>query len=293
MRLIKLPVIVLVSMLVMVISWVVGNLAGNALTDSTPPAPEDTAQTAQWFFIVCAFNALLITVLIDATRKSPGIWRWLTLVSYVFVVQFLLPQMETFFFSSEIGIGKDQASSILISGCVVSLLTVTIAVLAYDKLFDVHPAKLSPSLKVNWRRLLPWALVLVIVGYPLLYLTFGHFIAWQNESLRTFYTGSPAMAPYSQQVADAFGNGIYLFQVLRSSIWLLASIPVVWMLRDNKWVQFLIVAVICSLLPTSLLFIPNPYMPADVAMTHFIETSTSNFVWGLLMVWAIRKGLFA
>ncbi|MEO8472724.1 MAG: hypothetical protein ABI477_11030, partial [Chryseolinea sp.] len=55
--------------------------------------------------------------------------------------------------------------------------------------------------------------------------------------------------------------------------------------------QFLIVAVLSALLPTSLLFIPNPYMPRDISMTHFIETSTSNFLWGLLMVWGIRKGL--
>jgi hypothetical protein len=142
----------------------------------------------------------------------------------------------------------------------------------------------------SMKKILPSAAVLILFGYPILYLTFGYYVAWQSESLRVFYKDSPALASYGHQVAEAFVNGIYLFQLLRGVIWIVTTIPLVLMLRGNIWGQYLIVGVLSALLPTSLLFIPNPYMPADVAMVHFVETSTSNFVWGLLMVWAIRKG---
>jgi hypothetical protein len=291
MRFIKLAVMVVVVTIVMVISWVVGNMVGNWLTGSAPPPPQDPSATAQWFFIVTVFNALLVTVLIHSTRKSAGFARWSSLILYVFAVQFLLPQMETFFFASEIGIGADQAAAILISGGVVCVLTMPVAIFLHSKLF-VSGVTVSPSYTERWqfRKMMPWAVLPILIGYPLIYLTFGYYVAWQSESLRLFYTDSPVLASYGHQVVEAFGNGIYLFQILRGIIWLLASIPVVLMLRGNTTSQFLIVGILSALLPTSLLFIPNPYMPADVAMIHFVETSTSNFVWGLLMVWAIRRG---
>jgi len=52
---------------------------------------------------------------------------------------------------------------------------------------------------------------------------------------------------------------------------------------------YALMAVISSLLPGVLLFIPNPYMPMDIAMAHFIETSVSNFLWGLIIVYAINR----
>ena len=31
--------------------------------------------------------------------------------------------------------------------------------------------------------------------------------------------------------------------------------------------------------------IPNPYMPADVRMVHFVETASSTFIFGVLLFW--------
>ncbi|MEJ0028945.1 MAG: hypothetical protein WDO15_00510 [Bacteroidota bacterium] len=99
------------------------------------------------------------------------------------------------------------------------------------------------------------------------------------------------MASYADQLKEIFGNGIYFFQIIRGLIWIGATVPIAVMLREKKTQQYLVVALLSALIPTSLLFIPNPYMPANVAMVHFVETSTSNFVWGLLIVYVINKGL--
>jgi hypothetical protein len=39
---------------------------------------------------------------------------------------------------------------------------------------------------------------------------------------------------------------------------------------------------------TSQLLLPNPLMPAEVRMAHLLETSTSNFLFGWLVVLILR-----
>jgi hypothetical protein len=61
------------------------------------------------------------------------------------------------------------------------------------------------------------------------------------------------------------------------------------MLQHTKAYQYVLVGLLSALLPSAQLFIPNPYMPADVAMAHFIETSVSNFLWGLVITFTVNK----
>jgi hypothetical protein len=54
---------------------------------------------------------------------------------------------------------------------------------------------------------------------------------------------------------------------------------------------YLLVGLFTSLLPAAQLFIPNPYMPQEIAMIHFVETASSNFIWGMLIALAVNKFL--
>lgn len=271
------------------ISWSVGTLVGNSLTHTAPPAPQDPGLTGMAFLGACMFNALLIAIMLFTTRDFRGLTRNLLLTLFVFVVQFLLPQMETFFFSDGMGISKGQTWAILISGAIVSVITVPLATLLHDKFFVGGANSLRSPIPAN-KRFIIW-LAALFVGYPLLYLTFGYYVAWQSEEVRLYYTSSLKMRSYVGAIADALGNGIYLFQILRATLWISVTVPLVMMLRGNTAGQYLVIAVLTALLPTSLLFIPNPYMPWNVAMVHFAETSTSNFLWGMLMVWVTKKTL--
>lgn len=290
MKPLKLVVFCLVMTVITAVSWMVGTMIGNGIAQTVTPPTDDPGQAGLAFLAVCVFNSILYAILLGTTRSWHGSRRMIALTVYVFTIQFLLPQMETFFFASGIGIGYDQASAIFISGVIVSLVTTPLAVILYEKLAvkPVIPNQLKISI-TNGKKFSMLAAVLIFIGYPLVYLTFGYFIAWQNESLRVYYTESAELASYGHQLADSFTSGVYVFQVLRGAIWIGATIPVAVMLKEKPAVQYFVVGVLSALLPTQLLFIPNPFMPWDIAMTHFVETSTSNFVWGLMMVWVIRK----
>lgn len=210
-------------------------------------------------------------------------------VAYFFVIQFFLTQMETMFFGQSIGIQNDQVVSILIAGFIMSSITVLVGIVTINKMFSV-PKQTFRLTVTEWRSFFVPFLVLICIVYPLIYLTFGYYIAWQNENLRIFYTKSSEMNSFFDALADSFAKGIYFFQILRAAIWVIVSLPVIVMLRDWK-AQYFLVGVLTSLLPASLLFIPNPYMPRDIAMTHFVETASSNFIWGLAMTFAINKYL--
>jgi hypothetical protein len=35
--------------------------------------------------------------------------------------------------------------------------------------------------------------------------------------------------------------------------------------------------------------IPNPYMPADVRIAHFVETASSTLIFGMVLFWLLHR----
>jgi len=277
--------------LIMAIAWSMGFLAGEGITHAATPPTKDASKAFVSFLMVCSVNSFLLSVLIWATRKYSGLLKITALILYCFVIQFFLTQMETLFFSDSIGIENNQVASIVIAGFIASFVTVLAGILIANAFRRREPKTLYVMHLLDWRPLILPLIILASLVYPAIYLTFGHMIAWQNENLRIYYTHSSELNSFLTQFGGSFADGIYFFQILRGLIWVAVSIPVILMLQNMGAKQYLLVAALSSLLPASLLFIPNPYMPEEIAMTHFIETATSNFLWGLIMTYTINKYL--
>lgn len=281
-------------LLVMLVAWPIGSFLGNLITQTSPPALKDTSTAAFSFLIVCIVNAVLLSVLLWLTRQYSGYAKSVLMISYVFIVQFFLTQMETYFFSASIGISNPQIVSILIAGFIMTFLTMWTGVIISNKMFRFETKRSFSFTVNNWSALIPSLTLLTVLVYPLIYLGFGYYIAWQSESLRLFYTQSTEMNSFFRQLSDALWNGIYFYQVLRGLIWIGFSVPIVLLLqKHSQIVQYFMIGLFSSLLPATLLFIPNPYMPTDVAFTHFIETATSNFLWGLIITFVVNRLLKA
>ena len=80
-----------------------------------------------------------------------------------------------------------------------------------------------------------------------------------------FYTHSAALDSFFVGTVKAIADGVYLYQILRAGIWVMVSLPLIVMLRRARFTQYILMGAL-SALPSVQLFIPNPYMPADVAM---------------------------
>jgi hypothetical protein len=195
MKLLKLLLLWPVLTIIMVISWSLGFVAGNAITHTAPPSGGDPALAFMYFFGVCVINAFLLSLLLWQTRTYSGIAKACWLVVYCFVTQFLLPQMDTFFFGSKIGIQNLQVVSILIAGFIMSLVTVLSGIGLIKLMFKPNAYSFT-IVTSEWRSFVVPFLVLICFVYPFIYLTFGYYVAWQNESLRIFYSKSPELKSY-------------------------------------------------------------------------------------------------
>jgi hypothetical protein len=275
--------------IVMLITWSLGFVAGNMITNTSPPAGGEPILAFYFFVGVCVFNSFLLSVLFGLTRIYSGISKAIGVFGFCFIIQFVLMQMESIFFGDGIGIQNPQVASIIIAGFIMSTATVLFGVTIVNKMS--REPKQRFTLVVNeWRPFVVPFLLLSCIVYPLIYLTFGYYIAWQNENLRIFYTKSSELTSFFHQGAGSFADGLYFFQILRAAIWVIATIPLVIMLRHLKG-YYLLVGLFTSLLPAAQLFIPNPYMPQEIAMIHFVETASSNFIWGALIAIAVNRYL--
>ncbi|WP_148303835.1 hypothetical protein [Prolixibacter bellariivorans] len=56
--------------------------------------------------------------------------------------------------------------------------------------------------------------------------------------------------------------------------------------------QSLMVGLLFALLMNAQHLLPNALMVSEVRLAHFIETASSNFVWGFVIVWLLSKSGF-
>jgi hypothetical protein len=79
------------------------------------------------------------------------------------------------------------------------------------------------------------------------------------------------------------------FQAFRALLWVAFTLPVIQMLRHKRWWGALLTALLVSLPMNIPHIVPNLYMPGDVRLVHFIETASSNFIFGLLLFWLLHR----
>lgn len=271
----------LITTFALLMSWALGGVLAGFIAQ-LPLAEGDPADLASKLLLVGMLNAALITMLTIATNRYKGFYRWLILALFVFGIQFFLTQMETAFFVSAIGMTGIQIIAILLNGLVVAFLTIA-ASLAAERVYTKRQSQVPYRFSLKLQSISRPILILSLVVYPLLYIVFGHFVAWQNPELRIFYTGSDEMRSFFSQFINSFiMEGIYPFQILRAFLWVLLSLPLIHMMGAGNG-KILLFGLATALLPASLLFLPNAFMPAGIALTHFYETASSNFIWGLAM----------
>jgi len=149
----------------------------------------------------------------------------------------------------------------------------------------------NPTLVMPVRQWI-WKLAAIVVLYLVLYFGAGYFIAWQNPELRTFY-GQPGEAlPFFMHMAYVLRDDplLLLFQVLRALVWTMCALPAIRGSRVSPWWTALLVGLLFSVPQNVSHILANPLMPvASVRLSHMIETASSTFVFGALVVWLLHR----
>lgn len=273
----------------MIISFVVAAGIANPGAASSSQSAAETAQAGLALLVVSIVNALLL-----AYPISRSCWHGLKLVGAVllvfFGIQTFMSQIETIFFGSAFNISSAEMRSIILSGFLTAVFFSFPAVLIMGKMRQpkeevapVAPFELSAK---------GWAarLVLLPLAYIVLYFLFGYFVAWQSPDVRELYTGSTTIEPFFTHLASTFqaDASIVPFQLARGLIWIGLALVILRMMKGGAWEKAIVIGLLFGLLLTTQLLFPNPYMPAPVRLAHFIETSTSTFLYGGLVSMAFK-----
>jgi len=255
------------------------------------PADEPTVNasaTVVGVLLVSVLNTIVLSYIILRTTLP----RW-NLVLPLFVILYgimtVLPQIETAFF---VNLPSGMLSRLFVFGAVFAAVFSLLAVLILGKKRPVANGDLNYSrLKMPASEWLVKLCVIVIL-YLVLYFTFGYFIAWKSEAVRAYYGGTDP-GSFLAQISSVMRDTPLLFplQVVRALIWTAIAVVVIRIMKGHWWEAGLAVALLFSVMSAQLL-IPNPLMPTEVRMVHLLETASSNFVFGWLVVTILCRWRF-
>jgi hypothetical protein len=259
-------------------------VSGALLSTATEqPTPAEAGATLLVLFVVSLINAAVWTYVILRSRWSG--WKLILTVFLVFFgVGTLMPQIETAYFITRLPPG--MLPRLFLAGLIMSVVFAPLAVLTLGK----AKAQASGYSRLTTTSLSGWIvkLSLIVVVYLLLYFTFGYFIAWKNPAVRDYYGGTDPesfIAHISSLLRDE--PLLFLLQAVRALLWTAIAMPVIKMMKGARWEAGLTVGLLFAVM-TSQLLLPNPLMPAEVRMAHLLETATSNFLFGWLVVLILR-----
>ena len=240
--------------------------------------------------IMVAVETATLVALILTSRW--GGWKLAILLSLAYYgAVTVLMQIETWYFLSGLTVNSNILAALFIMRLPVSFIVIPLAVWILGK--GKAPAELAPNsaLVMPLRQWL-WKLAVIAVSYVVLYLSAGYFIAWQNPEVRVFYTGSAYLPTFWEQIPKNLRDypTLFPFQVFRAMLWTLCALPIIRGSKVNVWWTALLVGIMFSLPQNVGHIIANPLMPiASVRLSHLIETTSSTFIFGLIVVWLLHR----
>jgi len=83
--------------------------------------------------------------------------------------------------------------------------------------------------------------------------------------------------------------GLIAFQFFRGVIWAGLAILIAESTSAVWWIKSTLTGLIFGVMLAGGLLLPNPFMPEAVRWAHLWETSTSNFLFGVLAIYMLHR----
>ena len=271
----------------MMIFWIAGLMIGNAIFPSSlMDMPVESGSNPELMLLLtCGINSLVIIYFISRSRFKG--WQLVGIVFFiVFGIQYFMSQIETLWFNESLTLPIKGIYAVVTGGAIMNLLFAIMAtwLTGNFKVADRQNSIIMPGYDpALWMRVA----VLAAVVWPLVYFMAGYLIAWQFADVRLLYSGTTEMGSFVSIMAGNFASGLYGFQIFRGVLWVLLGWIVLATLNGTMIQKGIILGLLFSLLGSSQLLLPNPYMAYTVRMAHLLETASSSFLWGFVIAWAL------
>jgi hypothetical protein len=270
--------------------FVIGSMAVIGVMPDAANSEPGLVPAESGLLIVSLACLSVITALILTSRWSG--WKLALSLAFVYygAVTFLM-QIETWYFLSAITVGPQLLPRLFMMGIPPAFVFIPLAVWILGKGRAPAEDAPNPALVMPARQWI-WKLAAIALAYLVLYWSAGYFIAWQNPELRAFYGQSGEAAPFLAHLDNTLRDDplLFPFQVLRAMLWTLCVLPVIRGSRVNVWWTALLVGLLFSVPQNIGHILPNPLIPiATVRLSHLIETVSSTFLFGVIVVWLLHR----
>lgn len=276
--------------ILLAIFWIAGMFIGNLLFPSSLMNSSDSV-TPGLFALLTVTSLNAGVVLLFTYYSTARGWRLVARIALImFGIQYFMAQIETWWFNDSLQLPLNGIFAIVSGGAVTSILFAIMTTWRTGN-FNQEQFTKSDKVKIFLKPFATATALLAIVIWPAVYFLAGYYIAWQFQDVRLFYSGNTEMAPFLNMMKENFASGLYLFQIFRGVMWVLIALLVLTAIKGSWLRKGIILGLLLSVLGSSGLLLPNPYMSEAVRMAHLLETSTSNFLWGMIMAWVLEKSI--
>lgn len=268
--------------------WIIGTMAMGDLVPTTPSEP-GLLSDATAMLLLGLINTLLIVGMIVSSRWHG--WRLALLLGLAYYGSFtFITQIETLYFFANTMLSPELIPRLFLMGLSIPLIYIPLAIVICNKWRRRNNKIVYKYMQIPPKQLFLKLGVLAII-YLVIYWLAGYFIAWQNPELRAFYGSPGEKLPFMAHTVERLRNSpdLFLLQLVRGVLFAIIAMPLIIGSRVNLWVTALLVASLLGI-PHLVHIMPNPLMPAaSVRFSHMIETATSTFLYGLIIVWLLHR----
>lgn len=143
-------------------------------------------------------------------------------------------------------------------------------------------AEIKDEASINYK-VISQKILLIAVIYLIIYNLFGYFVAWQFEATRIYYTGHSELKGFFAMVIQNFSDlKFVIVHFFRGILFGLAGYIFYTLLDCSKSKKLFILALIFGGFGFQII-LPNPVFPEMVRISHFIETTSSMIIFGLIV----------
>jgi len=248
--------------------------------DGAPAAGSPTAGALS-LLLMCALVAGAFSWAI-ARSTGWGVRLALAVFMAYFGLGTFLPQIESALFLPR-HLPPGFVTRLFVMGAIAAVVFAPATVLIWGR--HRPPTAVTPDVPPRWlpvRGVVVRTAVLAAV-YVAVYLLAGYFIAFRNPELLAYYNDTDP-GSFAAQVAKIWAGSPWFFgfQFGRGILWVVFVLPLLAWLRGGRLESALLTACLFTVWVVMLLA-PNPYMPESVRMTHLVETTASNLLFGALV----------
>ena len=268
--------------------WILGAMVVGDLMPQVPSEP-GLLNEGVGMVILGIINTVLIVGLILTLRWTG--WRLALSLAFAYYGAFtFITQIETWYFLTEITVSPGLLPRLFIMGLSIPIIYIPLAILICQKWKKKDLAANNCCMVLPFKQLL-LKLGVIAVIYLIIYWLAGYYIAWQNPELRAFYGNPGEIEPFFTHTLATIRKtpGLILLQLARGILYAIIAMPIILGSKVKPWATALLVGFLFAI-PHLGHILPNPLMPiASVRFSHMIETATSTFVFGLIVVWLLHR----